>query len=584
MEEAVEILNEFISNYLQLGEENINTFKIERLDINDINFFTNFCSSIKRLYEYYPLIELELHCDFVKEEYDFWLLTKVDIKNSIVTFIKFEIEPEQAIENIFADESLVVNLNNWYSNYVNSRTCNEEDLIKLLEACVTSEEIYDIKMTFSFEKNSLLSKLPCDKFKDINVCFFLSYENFKKYACEISSFKFRDTFLENKNATLFLINGTSSSCYGNYLGIFDLKESINEPQKLEAFLINIKNDLQERYIQITSMISATNPSYFIPPQFFNIIEKCDEAIVSLFYPWLLFNLYISFSDFVESDGKNYCICRINGNRIVYSKLSIYTENLSQFKIDEQLIEYELYSKLIDELYEFYLRIYGETNTGVLDETKIFLSKKVISTYSKNFVDFLNNIEDIKNSTYADHRLYIQEKVDKFISFKEQLINYTFNYNKDVVKFNSTLSEKLNDSLFKIIGLALVFLIGLLAKSNENFGEKYLLLGPLLLILYIIFSIYQLRNIKDLYKEQEKQHESSLKYFQNFLEEKDIKSLSQTIDNTVFEGYYSTANKVLWTIAILCFIIWIFWIYFNIDTLVNIWGEIGNHSIDLLDVF
>lgn len=583
MGEAVETLNEFISNYLQLGKENINSFKIERLEINDVPFFIKFCNSIKILYESYSLIELELRCDFVKEEYDFWLVTKVDIKNSIITFIKFEIEPGQAIEHLFADGSLVSNLNNLHSSYTNNRTCSTEDLNKLLEACIASKEI-DVKMTFSFEKKSLLSKLPTDKLENINVCFFLSFENFKNYLHNISLFKFRDVFLEEKNATLILINGTLSSCYGNYLGIFDFKEFINEPQILEAFLINIKNDLQERHKQITSMISITNPNYFIPPQFFNIIKKCDEKITSLFYPSLLFNLYIAFSDSVESDEKNYCICRINGNRIVYSKLSINTENLSQFKIDEQLIEYKSFSKSIDELYEFYLRIYGETNTGVLDEAKIFISKKVISIYSRNFADFLNNIEDIKNSTYADHKMYIHEKVDKFISFKEQLLNYTFNYNNDIIKLNSTLSEKLNDSLFKIIGLALVFLIGVLAKSNDKFGEKYLLLGPILLISYIFVSIYQLRNIKDLYEEQEKQHKSSLRYFQNLLDQKDIDSLSRTIDKAIFDGYYSKANKILWIIAVSCFITWIIWIYFNIGSLINSWSEIGNYTIILRSAF
>lgn len=576
MEEAAETLNEFISNYLPLGEENVNSFKIERIGIKDINFFIEFYKSIKKLYEFYPQIELDLRCEFIKEEYNFWLVTKVDIKNSMVVVNKFDIESEQDID-LFVNNSLIINLKVWYSNYKYSRACNIDELNKLLEACILSNEICDIKMTFSFEKRSLLTKLSNNKLEDVNVIFFFSYENFKKYMSKISLFKFKDTFLDKKNATLFLINGILSSCYGNYLGIFDLKESISEPQKLEVFLNNIKNDLQERHKQITAMISSTNLNYFIPPQFFNFIKKCDETIASFFYSSLLFNLYIAFSDSVESDEQNYCICRINGNRIVYSKLSINTENISQFKIDEKLIEYNSYSKLIDELHEFYLRIYGETNTGVLDETKIFLSKKVISIYSHNFIDFLINIEDIKNSTYADHRLYIQEKVDRFISFKEQLINYTFNYNKDIIKFNSSLNEKLNDDLFKIIGLSIVFLIGLLAKSNETFGEKYLLFGPILLILYIIFSVYQLKSIKDLYKKQEIQHEADLKYFQKFLENADIKELSQTIDNKIFEKYYNSAINILRIIAIICFFTWA---YLNIDSLISILDkEILNHSID-----
>ena len=63
MEEAAETLNEFISNYLPLGEENVNSFKIERIEIKDINFFIEFYKSIKKLYEFYPQIDLVLFED-----------------------------------------------------------------------------------------------------------------------------------------------------------------------------------------------------------------------------------------------------------------------------------------------------------------------------------------------------------------------------------------------------------------------------------------------------------------------------------------------------------------------------------------
>lgn len=565
MGEKIKVLDKFVSNYLHLGTENAISFNIEKLNINEINFFNTFYESVKKLYELYPRLGPNFKCEFFREEYDFWLQININSKDSIVLVNRFGIESKQDIKILFSDSELVSNLEDWYINFRDNQTETVEKLNKLIETCISSGEISDIKMSFSFEKINLLSKLSNSKLENINVLLFLSSNNFTKYLQKISLFKFKDVLIGEKNATLLIVNGISSSCHGDYLGIFDLKECIYKPQTIETFLTKVDNDIKEHESKVTEKISSANINFFVPPQFFNFVKvsDCNKKITSLFYPNLLLNLFIAFSDSVESDTKNYCKCMINGKRIVYSEITIDTENPDQIKLDGKTIDCELYSKQINELFTFYLKMFGKMDTRELDETKIFLAKKVISIYSRNYLNFLEHIENITNSTYSDYKLYIQEKIDKFIDVKEQLINYSLNYNKEVIKFNSILSESLSNDLFKIVGFSLVFLVGLIAKANEDFGEKYLLIGPVLLILFIVFSLYQLRNTKVLYEKHTEQHEADLEYFKKYLEEKDIEELSKTIGDSVFYTQYKSAIWLLRIAALICFILWLL---LNSDTL------------------
>ena len=196
------------------------------------------------------------------------------------------------------------------------------------------------------------------------------------------------------------------------------------------------------------------------------------------------------------------------------------------------------------------------DTGELDGTKILLSKKVISIYSRNYLNFLEHIDDIINSTQSDYKLYVHEKIDKFINVKEQLANYTFNQNKEIIKFNSSLNETLSTTFFRIIGLILVFLIGLATKASDTFGEQYLLFGPMLLIFFIIFSMFRIYNINTLYKKSQEYHESHIKYFSKYLDKKDAEGLGDTINSSIFDKWYRWSIVGLFSMVFVCLVIWL----------------------------
>ena len=225
-------------------------------------------------------------------------------------------------------------------------------------------------------------------------------------------------------------------------------------------------------------------------------------------------------------------------------------------------------------------MFGTMDTGELDGTKILLSKKVISIYSRNYLNFLEHINDIINSTQSDYQLYIHEKIDKFINVKEQLANYTFNQNKEIIKFSSSLSETLSTTFFRIAGLILVFLIGFVTKTNDASGDKYLFYGPLLLILFIVFSLYRICNINTLYIKNKEHHELHMEYFSKYLDEKDIAGLAKTIDNSIFTSWYRFSVAILVLIIVLCFGAWIFLNFYPSHWLNNISMIILNKNLTM----
>ena len=561
--QPIETLELFTSKYLECGEETSTAFKIEQKTIDNFDFFTQFLDSVKQLYGDFPSLQILFRCELAHEESGFLLTTHIDIDNEDVKIQKCEIETDITIVNIFNDDNLVSSLQNFYGAYEENREQSIDDLVQLIQNCFACGEITDIQMTFSFEKKDVLlpqihSVIP----DDVNILIFLSYKNFQEYMKKISLFELKNVLLSDKNGTLLLIQGAPSSCFGDYFGMFDLGEVFSNDEILVEFLKNKKNDIKNHLKQITKTISAANLNFFLPPQFFNFIkhlESNDTSITSLFYPALLFNLFISFSSFVNQP-KNDCLkLTIDGRRIVFSQIEVITNDNGRFKLDGEIIDFTRYSDQINGLYTFYSRVFGAMDTGELDDTKIFLSKKIISIYSKTYLSFLEHINDISNSTWSEYKFYTREKVDKFINFKEQLTNYIFNHNKESIQFNIALSETLSTTLFRITGFILVFLIGLIAKTNDVFGEIYLFFGPLLLIILIFFSIYRIYGIKRLYGEHQKHHTAHIGYFKRYLDERDIEELSGPIDESIFDKEYKRSIFIL--AVIICLIVWT-WINFG----------------------
>jgi len=571
--QPIEALELFTSKYLECGEETATAFKIEQRILNDFDSFAQFLESVKQLYSAFPSLQVLFHCEFVHDGSGFSLITDIDIGNEDVKVQKFEIESNTEIPDIFSNGNLVSKLRDFYDAYEDNREQSIDDLLQLIQNCFSCGEITDIKMTFSFEKKDILSPRAYYTIPDdINILVFLSYKNFQENIKKISLFGLKDELLSNKNGTLVLIRKVPSNCFGDYFGMFELKEVITNDKTLVEFLNNKKSDIRNHIKQVTDTVSATNLNFFLPPQFFNFIKNSQSnntSITSLFYPALLFNLFISFSSFVEQVENNCLKLTIDGKRIVYGKIEVTLGDSSPFKIDGETIDFIRYSDQINQLYSFYSKIFGAMDTGELDGTKIFLSKKVISIYSRTYLNFLEHIKDIVNSTWSDYELYIRERVDKFINFKEQLNNYIFNHNKELIQFNTTLSETLSTTLFRITGFILVFLIGLIAKANDVFGKFYLFIGPILLIFLILFSIYRIYGIKRLYDEHQKQHKSYIEYFRRYLDERDIEELSGTIGDSIFNNEYKWSIRVLILVAIICLIAWI-WINFgSIDYYANI---------------
>lgn len=540
------------------GEETPTIFKIDQKQLNDSEDFKQFSKCVRDLYDIIPESNIHFRCEFIHEDSGFSLVSNIFIEKLTLDIQEFEIETDVDILSIFDDDGLISELQKWQNAYNNKKLLPTTELEALIENCISSGEINNIKMSFSFEKKGILSQIPTINADEFNVIFFLSFDNFKKHLKQVSLFDFKNSLLSNKLGTLLLIEGLESNYFGDYVGFFDLKDSIDNGKILENFLTNAKRDIEVYSTKINETISDINLDFLIPPQYFNFINssQCTESIKFLFYPALLFNLLISFSDSVERIN-DCCKLTINSKRIVYSQMKITVNDSNLLLLDGIEIDYVKYSKNIGLLYTFYLKIFGMMDTRELDETKIFLSKKIVSIYARTYFDFLKHIEDIINSTKSEYRLYIRDKVDRFINFKEQLINYTFNQNKELIKFNSNLSETLSNTFFRIIGFILVFLIGFVAKADDVLGATYILFVPILLMLLIVFSIYRLDNIKTLYDENNKHHKSYMNYFGRYLGQKDINELSKTIDNSIFNKGYARNHDVLVLLLIICICIWFY---------------------------
>ena len=274
MVQPIEVLELFTSKYLECGEETATTFKIEQRILNDFDSFTQFLESVKQLYSAFPSLQVLFHCEFAHEESGFLFIADIDIDNTNVKVQKFEIESGIEISDIFSNDNLVSKFRDFYDAYEDNREHSIDDLLQLIQNCFSCGEITDIKMTFSFGKKNILSPQIYDVISDnINILIFLSYKNFREYIKKISLFELKAALLSNKNGTLVLIQEVPSNCFGDYFGMFELKDVFTNNKTLVEFLKNKKNDIKNHIKQVTETISATNVNFFLPPPILQFHKK-----------------------------------------------------------------------------------------------------------------------------------------------------------------------------------------------------------------------------------------------------------------------------------------------------------------------
>ncbi|WP_407281593.1 hypothetical protein V7O61_12495 [Methanolobus sp. WCC1] len=559
------IYDNFVRNYLEWGEESPTSFSINHKNINNIEELKKLNNIVLDLSSQHHDFKMHFAYQIEHKESGFELELNIYSKERVIIH-SFEIESEIELENIFANEQLILELQKCREAHENSKPMHLDEIEKIIEEYINYSETNSVSISFSFEKNIIVSKFSEPSLEEYNIIIFLSFPNFEKYMGELSFKDLKKTLLNDKLNTLILIEGLNSNCFGNYFATFDLEEAIENKSLIEDYVKSSKKDIVSYRDKLGKLIAGINDDFFIPPQYFDFLksDSCIDNLKALFYPALLFNLYISFSDSMEFTESS-CKLRINSKRTVYSEFTFDNRKYLKYNINGNTIKFNDYITQIEELYHFYLKTFGLMNTEEIDETKVLIAKKVISIYSRTYIDILTHIKDIINSASSEYNLYIRERVDDFIAFKEQLINYRFNQNKEIIKFNSNLSETLSSTFFKIIGFILVFIIGLIAKVDETLIDEYMLIVPFLLGLFILFSIYRLHTIKVLYYESQKHQSKYESYFNRYLNAGDIEDLGETINDCIFNREYYVNLGVLLILLAACAI---FWTYANWNVIEN----------------
>jgi|GEM_PF-4061491 len=379
------------------------------------------------------------------------------------------------------------------------------------------EENEAINFIFNINKDDFIKeKINESAFKDNIVRIFKSQRSFADYFKYNTIFYLQKQFFV-KDKRLYLIIPDLNCSYSN--DIFNIIGNTNFEDISESMITDIRFDkfavFKERINLRDKELRWEDKISFVTPEYFNFEGLSNNILKPLLDTKSTECLITFLADAVkEIDGKY--ICQFNGYKC------------AEIILDEVNINaWNSYKKVYPMVFDLYNWTY-ESNFS----DKIMIVRNVISKYLKennqvNYIEFLNNVEDILNVVKSNYSIFFQKKIDMFFEDRKKIVQYTFDKSKDVEKEISNLTDSMTKNILTAVGVILATIIANSARSNlSNISIKvaisaylfYLLISVIFNIINPVISLIQ----------QCRSNSHLIKYYTTFIPEGEIKRIQGNV--------------------------------------------------------
>ena len=555
MDRDYKLLNVFLKKYGKRGKETISNFVISMDCTNFVELQKFIIDALEGIPIWGPYNIFEIKCDHT---------------NIVITFDLNRNDGCVEITDFQIDGIIPQNIQ-WIIFLLNQYAAiNHEDFFNVLDALIKSGSC-TCHVVLGLKKNHImkrtLKKMKLDPIK-IRILLFFEIDEMRELLQKIYPENWASDFFDKNKLLLFVMDKDFGFVSGKNIAIFGVKKLKMNVDTLTEFFNKKSDSLREKTKFLSRMSFVDDITKITPPEFFYIEEYSDENSYKFFYT-IFANYGILFILIYFSTHINYEDCStwslvIQGDFFIESNIT-YDHERKNIIIKFDKTRYILRDPLniSHDLFEIYKWIYGEYNLE-----RIYSSKKIISMSIKNYSDLIIKIKTIYTDILSHWEIYLSEKIDKFINFRQNFTDYLFHHNQEVTRFYSTLSSDMTDTSFKIFGYLLVFLLGWQEKASETqFASYYIILGLFFLFVYLLFGSMRLKEMKEAYDDFDANHQKHLDYYKNFIG--DLK-FNKLVGNRKM-GKEKFNKKYTFYYGILCVILIIIGILFGYFLLVDFIG-------------
>jgi hypothetical protein len=342
-----------------------------------------------------------------------------------------------------------------------------------------------------------------------------------------------DRALSSKGNLIVAIGDLHATIFGKYLALVDLWELPNYYTVLEPVLNSLQT-IEKEYRFLTKVGPTGHLLKLVVPDFFELdFEGVNygNALYETLHSLVMLYALIAFSSYATNiDAWNIWNLKIFGNKMLETNLVYKEGNLI---IDGIKIE---------RCYNSLMNFFHWTYDGK-DDARVFMARKTIALHSSNYMDFINNLDDMHTSTEAGFQLYLDQVTAEILEAKLKFIEFTQDWtNKDTelrVKLDRVMYENLYGGFAAILGS----IFSLISQYNSQISMRIILAAlPILFILYLLIGVIRTERLVSVFETYLDQHMRHISYYRSILGENIASNMAGSLNREEFEEDFKKKRK------------------------------------------
>lgn len=480
------------------------------------------------------------------------------------TVICSEVEDSDSpSERIFSETEAAQALDDIRNDRINDRDSLEDCLQTFAD-----EAHVEISFRFPIPSSSVGEFVSEALDVEFDVTFYFSLENLFTDIRELQIEEAKDFFCPSNSKHLFVILDAPGHEYGDELGFFSLGA-------LERTSID---DYKERTTNLSKRLQAVGrecaidrfEEVYLPPTFFDLVTSTDEEFIQPYHRLVarfqIVFFLIGVSNVARLEAGQWTV-RIQGRKVIESTMQLVEES-GDFQIEFQDSDSSTMADVNHELAGTSVDVFEWVyESRVTDRITVF--RNIVTLYTTSLEGLLAELDEIFESTKANLKFYVEESIDEFMNFQQEVSNYALETQRELSSLRRDLMNNLSRDVFRVFGFVIVTWVAIFLQIQDVTSIRYALslsLAPV--FVYLILAYRSVQGLDHQFDSVEKTQSRYHTFFKRRIDENILSEIINEEAEDKLHRRFGTDLKIYYGLIVfllvLAVIVWIYLLLLNGD--------------------
>lgn len=429
-------------------------------------------------------------------------------------------DTEIPASRIYPDDETAANV---LEEVRNGQVNDQEDLQSAVRSFIEASRT-SVRFRFRIPHSHIEAAITDSLESDINVNFRFLWSNLLE-EIEAKSIPNIREFIQLRNEkTCFVTIDLPATAFGEYIGFFSLR-GLDSRDFSDFIERRTHLDQTLNAIQRECAIDGFHEVY-LPPMVF-VTDSGDEWLAEVLRqrlaPFQVMFSLLGVSNTARRQDGSWRI-RINGRKTIDAEVELQKqENEWELSVSNGPSPVSADREQVQEFVSLFSWVYQSRPTD-----RVTVLRNIITLYTTNIAGLLDKVENIHASARTNFNVYIEDSVDEFIDFQQEVSRYVFETQREISNLRRDLSNAVSKDLFRVFGFILVTGVGVVSQISKVTNARNALGIALVPVgIYMFLSLIGVRGLNKQFDSIESSREDYYNLYERFLDEQILDDITDS---------------------------------------------------------